>query len=331
MSFGRVASAAALLVALALVSCGGGGGANSSSAGTQKPVLAKPSDFPTTDGKSLDELQKSLGPGPVLAPAVSNLKPGLNRFAFGLFDRSHKQITETPAAIYVQNTNGGPVLGPFVAHEESLAVNAEYKSETVAKDPNAASSVYVADLRFNTPGNYRALGVARLDNRLVAATLAGPALRVVKKDPVPAVGDKAPAIATPTSKSVNGNLDKIDTRVPHDDMHQVNFKDVLRKKPVVLVFATPLLCVSRVCGPVVDIAQQVEHTMPAAKQFAFIHMEIYNNNKVIDGYRPQVGAFNLPTEPWVFVVNKAGRIAARMEGAFSANDLQTAMRAALKH
>jgi hypothetical protein len=70
--------------------------------------------------------------------------------------------------------------------------------------------------------------------------------------------------------------------------------------------------------------------MPAAKQFAFIHMEIYNNNKVIDGYRPQVGAFNLPTEPWVFVVNKGGRIAARMEGAFSVDDLQTAMRTALK-
>jgi hypothetical protein len=330
MTFGRPASAAALLAGLALVSCGGGGGGSGSSATGAKAALVKPSDFPNAGGKTLDQLQKELGPGPVLAPAVSDLKPGINRFGFGLFDRSRKQITETPAAIYLQDVKGGPVLGPFVARDEPLTVKAEYQSETVAKDPNAASSVYVADITFNTPGNYRALAVARLDGRLVAATLAGPALRVVKKDPVPGVGEKPPAIDTPTSKSVNGDLDKIDTRVPHDDMHQVNFKDALGKKPVVLIFATPLLCVSRVCGPVVDIAQEVEHTMPAAKQFAFIHMEIYNNNKVIDGYRPQVGAFNLPTEPWVFVVDKSGRIAARMEGAFSVDDLQTAMRTALK-
>jgi peroxiredoxin len=59
-------------------------------------------------------------------------------------------------------------------------------------------------------------------------------------------------------------------------------------------------------------------------------MEIYNNNKVIDGYRPQVGAFNLPSEPWVFIIDKRGRIAARMEGAYSVEELQNAMKAALK-
>jgi hypothetical protein len=329
MILGRAAGAAALLAGLALVSCGGGG-SGSGSAPTQQPALVKPSDFPQPGSKTLAELQKGLGPGPVLAPAVSDLKPGVNRFGFGLFDRSKKQISETPAAIYVQNTKGGPVLGPFVAHDESLKVKDEFQSETVAHDPDAASSVYVADITFNAPGTYRAMAVARLDDRLVAATQAGPPIRVVKKDPVPDVGDKPPAIDTPTSKSVDGDLDKIDTRAPHDDMHQVNFKNVLGKKPIVLVFATPLLCVSRVCGPVVDIAQEVEHTYPAAKQFAFIHMEIYNNNKVEDGYRTQVGAFNLPTEPWAFVIDKRGRVAARMEGAFSVDELQNAMKAALK-
>jgi hypothetical protein len=129
---------------------------------------------------------------------------------------------------------------------------------------------------------------------------------------------------------VGGDVTKIDTRTPPDDMHKYDLKDVLGKKPIVLVFATPLLCVSRVCGPVVDIAEQVEHTMPAAKQFAFIHNEIYNNNKVVDGYRPQVAAFQLPTEPWVFVINKQGRITARMEGAYSVAELQAAVRTGLK-
>jgi hypothetical protein len=331
MSIGRAASAAALLAGLALASCGGGGSGTNPAAATQKPALAKPSDFPQPGGKSLDQLQKDLGPGPVLAPAVSDLKPGVNRFSFGLFDRSRKQIADVAAAVYAQSVKGGPVLGPFVAHDESLQVKAEFQSETVKKDPDAATSVYVANVTFPAPGNYRVLGVARLDDRLVAATQAGPAARVVKNDAVPVVGDKPPDIDTPTSKSVKGDLDKIDTRTPHDDMHQVSLKDVLGKKPVVLIFATPLLCVSRVCGPVVDITQQVEHTFPQSKQFAFIHNEIYNNNEVNKGYRPQVAAFRLPTEPWVFVLDKRGKIAARMEGAFSADELEAAMRTALKH
>ena len=179
----------------------------------------------------------------MLAPAVSDLTPGTNRFGFGLFDRSRKQIQEAPVAIYAQSVSGGPVLGPFVAHDESLAVQPDFKSDTVKADPNAAQSVYVANVRFNTPGNYRILGVARLDGRLVAATLAGPAVRVQAHDPVPAVGEKPPPIDTPTTKSVGGDVSKIDTRTPPDDMHKYNLKDVLGKKPIVLVFATPLLCV----------------------------------------------------------------------------------------
>jgi hypothetical protein len=108
---------------------------------------------------------------------------------------------------------------------------------------------------------------------------------------------------------------------------------------VVLVFATPLLCVSRVCGPVVDIAQQVEHTMPAAKQFAFIHMEIYNNNTIAQGclegtrlvnqcLRPQVLAYHLPTEPWAFAIDRHGKIVDRLEGAFSKTELENALKLA---
>ena len=36
------------------------------------------------------------------------------------------------------------------------------------------------------------------------------------------------------------------------DTVQDDFADVLGTKPVVIVFATPALCQSRVCGPVVD-------------------------------------------------------------------------------
>ena len=50
---------------------------------------------------------------------------------------------------------------------------------------------------------------------------------------VPAVGDAPPKIHTPTAADVGGDLAKIDTRMPPDQMHKVDFADALGKKPVV--------------------------------------------------------------------------------------------------
>ena len=44
-------------------------------------------------------------------------------------------------------------------------------------------------------------------------------------------------------------------------MHAVSFKDVLGKRPIALLFSTPQLCISKVCGPVTDIAVQLEQLL----------------------------------------------------------------------
>ena len=59
-------------------------------------------------------------------------------------------------------------------------------------------------------------------------------------------------------------------------------------------------------------------------------MEIYNDNQVDQGFRPQVSAFNLPTEPWLFAIDRHGRVAARIEGAYSARELEAALQKAVK-
>ena len=220
-------------------------------------------------------------------------------------------------------------MGPFKASYESLAVKPQFESQTVASDPDAAKSMYVADIPFPAAGRYDVIGMARLDGRLVAATPAGGPVQVVKNDPVPGVGDPAPLIHTPIPSDVGGDLSQIDTRKPPaKDLHEVDFADVVGKKPIVLVFATPLLCQSRVCGPVVDIAEELksEHK----DDVDFIHMEIYNNNSIDQGFRPQVLQWKLPTEPWVFTINKQGKIAARIEGAYSADELRAAIDKAVK-
>jgi hypothetical protein len=323
----RAFAAALLACSLVAAGCGGGGDDSSSSA----PPEARPDQFPRSEGQTLAQLRQALPKGgPVLAPTGSFFVTGDNRLGFGLFTTSRAQIADATAAVYIAPVGGGQASGPYVAHFQSLAVKPAFQSQTTLKDPDSAKTLYVANVPFKKPGRYQVLGMARLDDRLVAATSATPQLIVVppKRDPVPGVGDRPPAIHTPTEASVAGDLSKIDTRDPHDDMHKADFAEVLGKKRIVLVFATPQLCQSRVCGPVVDVAEEVKSEL--GDKADFIHMEIYNDNEVAKGFRPQVTAFHLPTEPWVFVIDKQGKIAARIEGAFSVDELRAAVKKGLQ-
>ena len=324
----RTVGAGALAAAvIALAGCGDDDNGGMPEA---PPPAAKPADFPDPGGRPLAELLQGLPPGGlVLAPTGQDFQPGVNRFGFGIFDRTRAQIADVPVAVYVARAGGGPARGPFPARYESLDVTAQFQSAGVRADPDAARTVYVAELEFGKPGTYEVLGVARLDDRLVAATPASGALEVRAESPAPEVGERAPRTSTPTLADVGGDVEEIDTRIPPSSMHDEDFAEVVGEKPAVLLFATPALCQSRVCGPVVDIAELVK----AAHQdddIAWIHMEIFNDNTVEKGYRPQVRDWRLPSEPWLFTVDRRGRIAARMEGAFSADELERAVEAAVR-
>jgi hypothetical protein len=321
--------------------CGGDDDGNGSS---EPPPEASPDQFPRAEGRTLADLRRELPKGgPVLAPTVSHFVAGQkNRLGFGLFTSERAQIADARAAVYVARAGGGEAMGPYVAHYQSLDVKSQFESETTIKDPDAAKTLYVADIPFPKPGRYEVLGMALLDERLVAATSAMPQLVVGerKRDPVPGPGDTPPRVHTPTEADVAGDLPSIDTRVPPTkELHRADFADVLGEKPVVLLFATPRLCQSRVCGPVVDIAYQLQADY--GDQVEFIHMEIWKDNQIKTGclegqrrpsecFRPQVLRWRLPSEPWAFAVDRNGRIGARLEGAFSARELEHAVNAAAK-
>jgi hypothetical protein len=332
---GVAALAAAAAISIGLTACGG----SASSKGSTTPAnsVATADQFPSAKGKTLADIRKRLGPGPVLAPTVSVLSPGRNRFGFGLFDRARKQIAMAPVAVYIEAQDTGKVSGPYLARDLALDVKAAFRSQTVSRDPTAAKSLYVTNVNFPKAGDYALLGVVKLDDRLVTSDPIG--VRVTRKTGIPNVGDPAPRVSTPTVQSAGGNERSIDTRVPPSTMHDVNLADVLGKKPVMLLFATPALCQSRVCGPVVDIAEEVK--AENKDQAAFIHMEIFRNNEIGQGclegqkpakdcFRPQVIAYGLPTEPWLFAIDRHGRVAARLEGAFSKAEMEAALKKATK-
>jgi hypothetical protein len=305
--------------ALALIT-GGCGGDDTSSAETTA-AAPDPAAFPTPGGGSLEDLIADAAPADdlVVAPAGQVFTEGNNRFGFGVFTLDQEQVTDAEVAIYAAPVASGEVRGPVPARAESLETEAAFTAENTASDPDAAKVVYVTDLPLDEPGEWRVAALIDRDGELSAARV--PSLVVREHDPIPGPGEPAPRVHTPTADEV-ASIEEIDTRIPPGTMHEHDLADVLGKQPVVLLFATPALCQSRVCGPVVDIAEQVKRDR--GDDAAFIHMEIYEDNKP-PKLRPQVRAFGLPTEPWLFVIDCDGRIDTRIEGAFSAGELETAL------
>jgi hypothetical protein len=95
-------------------------------------------------------------------------------------------------------------------------------------------------------------------------------------------------------------------------------------KPFVLVFATPKFCTSRTCGPVVDVVDSVRKRF-SRTDIRFIHVEIYRDNDPAKGFNRWVGQWHLPTEPWVFLIGRDGRLKAKFEGAVSVTELREAV------
>jgi hypothetical protein len=336
---GRLCALLAIVVLVVSAAAATGCGSDddgSGGAAAEDPAPASTGGFPRPQSRSFRALIGDMLQGPALAPSVSVLDPGRNRFGFALFDRGNRQIGDLDVALYVSKGVDETVHGPYGARYLKLDVKPQFRSQTSAEDPDTAQSVYAAELPFSSPGSYLVSAVMKLDGRFVATSPAQ--LRVSGSNSVPEVGEKAISVHTPTVASAHGNIKSIDTRVPPDDMHDVDLADALADhRPVVLLFATPALCQSRVCGPVTDIAEQVKSEL--GDKADFIHMEIYRDNDIAKGARPQVPAWGLCsrsakgvtcTEPWLFTIDKAGRVAARLQGAFSAGELEDAVHRALR-
>jgi hypothetical protein len=318
----KTIAAAAALAAVALIA---GCGDSDNGTGSRSQAALPASDFPAANGRSLEQvlLTASKGQqGPVVAPAAAEFYVGTNRFPFGVFTAGRDQITDAQVAIYAAPGQGvkGKAIGPFPARVEDLTTKPAFRAKTTSDDPSAAQVAYVSDIPLDRPGPWAFGALIKTGDTYQYSLLPTP--HPVGDYTAPQVGQKAPVVNTPTVGQVS-DISQIDTRVPPDDMHSDDLANVLGKKPVVLLFATPALCVSRVCGPVTDEAEQVKQEF--GDRVAFIHQEVYNNNQINDGPRPQMTAYGLRTEPWLFVIDRSGKVSSVLQGPFSVQELQAAV------
>ena len=343
LCFGALGTA---LVAALLAGCGGSGNQSTATqvrtASTQTvaippqttPVLPPAVDqlgaaqrplssqFPAAGARSLSTLARLVGGTGTLGEATGTYTIGRQRFAFALTDKANRYIY-APTAIYLAATPTSPASGPFLAPADLMGVAPQYRSAQ-NEGPGGLKAIYSTTIPLPKSGIFDVLALSRDGNKLIGST---GEVAVAVSTPIPGVGQRPPDVATDTLATVDGNIALLTTRQPPENMHAVSFNQVLGKRPIALLFSTPELCTSRVCGPVTDLLVSLQHEFPA---ISFIHQEVYVDNNPAKGLRPQLHAFHLETEPWLFTIDRQGVIVTRLQGAFGVNAARQALNAALR-
>jgi hypothetical protein len=288
-----------------LAACSGKNGGSSDQAGS-------------TEGSRTESLRSLVADVPQLSvlAAQGQLPVGRSRFAFGLAGPTNALVERASPQVWFARSQTAKPLGPFAARW------VEMKAYQATKDRSPRSELkgfYVAQVELPSAGTW--LGVAVVE--VAGQRAAGQGSIQVGDRLVAPVGSKARSGPSPVATSAKGRA-KICTREPACPMHQISFDQALSNgRPTVVSFATPLLCASRMCGPVVD--EQLQAFKAMGNRANFVHVEIYPGRKT-DQPAPLYSAWGLKSEPWLFVIDKAGVIQARSEGPVVASEITAALR-----
>ena len=118
------------------------------------------------------------------------------------------------------------------------------------------------------------------------------------------------------------------------DLYQISLDQAIENEmPTVVVFASPAFCQNAVCGPQVDVLQELKNAYPT--DVNYVHVDFYDNPHEIQGdleravIAPAVREWRLPSIEWTFIIDKQGIVTARFEGFATFNEVEAALRQAL--
>jgi hypothetical protein len=192
----------------------------------------------------------------------------------------------------------------------------------VHSETTDVQGIYVAQMTFAHSGAWGLeISAQQGDGPVTTARLR---VDVLEVSPTPQLGTPAPRSRNLIASDVR-DLRQIDSSEPPDPrLHQTRIADAIAQgKPQVIVFASPKLCTSRICGPVVDVVRTL---LPAYdKRVVFLHQEIWQASSP-QTFSPTVEEWHLRSEPWIFVVDGQGIIRAKFEGLTTRRELEAALR-----
>jgi hypothetical protein len=211
-----------------------------------------------------------------------------------------------------------------VAPTDTLTDSQELDAEWMWLVPDVVG-LFRVDAEFDTTGTWAV--------RVLPEVEGGPRPAVFEvRDPTsaPNIGEVAPIAPHDTlaSKPIEALTTDPD---PDPDLYETTLEEAFKSgQKTVVVFATPAFCQSATCGPTLSVAKALKPDYPNAN---FIHIEVYTDlnspdfSPTPEFLAPAVGPdyWNLPTEPWVFVVDEQGVVVARFEGSVTEEDLHIAL------
>ena len=251
-----------------------------------------------------------------LLGAQSQLPVGAGLFTFGLSTADNRLVAGGAPQVWVARDATTRAAGPFPTHWLELKAY-EHTKDSSPRSP--LTGFYGAQVEFPEAGDWMVAATLDVDG---GRAVGQGAMSVAAKVPA-AVGSKAKRLATPVATSAAGRK-KICTREPACPLHAISLDDALAAgRPTVVTFATPLLCSSQMCGPVVD-EQMVAADKLGAKA-SFIHVEIYPSRSTAKPARTLL-QYGFTTEPWLLVIDRDGVVRARYEGPVTADQVSDALR-----
>jgi len=303
--------------ALALAACSGGGEGEGSSGAPSDPA----------DWSGAIEIRQGQ---PVIAQLVnSRVSVGSNRLAFGLFGPEGSLIhdaTDVELQLYAIDGDDRGTLAVNAPLRSTALVEARdhtHENGSIHVHSDTLITVWGQTVELAQEGWWGAqLAIEQGDERHEGLRLR---FFVVAEGKEPAVGEPAPATRQPTLAD-GVDIDELSTaQPPNPEMHRLAIADALAlDQPLVVTFATPAFCQTRFCGPVLE-----QVVTPLAERYdgqaVFVHIEPFD----LAGLRtegtfapvPAMEEWGLSTEPWVFVVDAQGLVAAKFEGVVSQEEI----------
>ncbi len=253
-----------------------------------------------------------------VALASVDIAVGSNRIVFGIIDGAAGAVHAADVQVssfYLPQNGAQP--------EHVQTVDAVFRAW-----PVTPRGVYTAQLEFDRAGEW-GIG-AVVDDGSGAARQASVRVRVNETAATLPIGAPAPRSASKTLSDVN-DISHLTTDIdPDAELYQMTIAEALTLgKPMMVAFSTPAFCKTATCGPQLDVIKALKADY--GDQMSFIHIEVYDNPHLIEGdlasatLSPTLTEWGLPTEPWTFIVDSDGNIAAKFEAFTTREELEAAV------
>jgi hypothetical protein len=233
-------------------------------------------------------------------------------------DQGVKVLTFGTVQFRFSDLGGGgtPVPGPAVTADYVAApTTAEGGGSPQLSTPGDARGVYVASgVTFDRAGSWQVDVVAEIPGM---GTVTMPAAFAVHDTPqLPAPGQPALKTHNLTVHSKGVSPIAVDSRagesgpIPDPELHEWTIAGAIaRHKAALVLFATPVYCLSQFCGPDVDALAGIARDY--GNKAVFIHVEIwkdFQNTVANKAAADWLFRNDDLTEPWLYLIGRDGTI-----------------------